>query len=59
MERGAPQTPISVVAGAMWIYGIDHNLANAADPSRDPIGRALDDERRPKTARTRQDDGSF
>ena len=40
-EKGKPSTGIAIYAALLWAYGLVDQLAELADPNRDPEGAAL------------------
>lgn len=42
MEAGEPQAASSVLAGALWVYGLERDFDALADPERDSLGKGLE-----------------
>lgn len=47
-ERGNPAVSIGTYATILWALGLGDRLADLAAPSRDRVGRALEEERLPQ-----------
>ena len=54
VERGDAGVSIGVYATVLFTLGMSDRLADLADISHDPLGRALADEQLPKRVRVRQ-----
>ena len=53
LEAGAPQVAASVLAGALWAYGLERDFEALADPERDSLGKGLEARERRQVARKR------
>ena len=59
MEAGEPQIAASIVAGALWVYGLERGFEVLADPDQDALGRSLEARDRPQVARRKAVDNDF
>jgi hypothetical protein len=50
-ERGDPGVSIGIYASILFVLGMTDRIAELADPARDPVGQALEEERLPKRIR--------
>lgn len=50
IEKGDPSVSIGIVAAVLQALGLLDNLADAADPARDPVGQQIAREDLPKRA---------
>lgn len=48
VERGDPSVSFGTYATALYVLGMIDRLADFADPSNDPVGMALEEERLPE-----------
>jgi DNA-binding XRE family transcriptional regulator len=54
VEKGDPGVSLGIYASVIFVLGITDRLTNLLDPSQDPTGQALEEERLPKRIRTRR-----
>ena len=54
VERGDPGVSIGIYATVLFVLGMSDRLADLADISHDPLGRALAEEQLPKRVRIGQ-----
>ena len=59
MEAGEPQIACSVLAGALWVYGLERDFGGLADPDRDALGKGLEARERRQVSRKRTLDDDF
>lgn len=52
IEKGKPTTGVVGYLGALWVLGLLPHMRDVADPDRDEEGKALEQARRPRTARS-------
>jgi transcriptional regulator with XRE-family HTH domain len=58
-EKGDPGVSIGIYASILFVLGMTDRIAELADPARDPVGQALEEERLPKRIRApRSADGT-
>lgn len=51
VERGEPGVSVGAYAAALFVLGLTERLAELADPRRDAVGLALEEERLPQRIR--------
>lgn len=51
-EKGDPGVSLGIYASILFVLGLTERLAGLADPSNDPAGQALEEDRLPKRIRT-------
>lgn len=52
VEKGDPGVSLGVYASVLFALGLTDRLATLADPTHDPVGRALEEENLPKRIHT-------
>jgi hypothetical protein len=52
VERGDPSVSMGIYASVLFVFGIADRLGELADPGRDAVGLALEDEELPRRVRT-------
>jgi len=50
-EKGDPGVSIGIYASILFVLGMTDRIAELADPARDPVGQALEEERLPRRIR--------
>lgn len=55
LEKGEPGVSLAVFATALWVLGLDRDLATIASPERDRVGIYLERQRLPKRVRVSDD----
>lgn len=58
IEKGDPSVSMGSYASALFVLGMIHHLEKLADPSKDIIGRELEEENLPKRIRTPKENKS-
>jgi len=51
-EKGDPGVSLGIYASILFVLGLTDRLADMADPSGDPAGQTLEEDRLPKRIRT-------
>jgi DNA-binding XRE family transcriptional regulator len=54
VEKGDPSVSLGIYASVIFVLGMTERLANLLDPSQDPAGQALEEDRLPKRIRSRK-----
>ena len=51
VERGDPNVSMGIYATVLFVFGMANRIGELADPGRDSVGLALEEERLPKRVR--------
>jgi hypothetical protein len=57
VERGDPGVSMGIYATVLFVLGMADHVGELADSGRDPLGRALEDERLPRRVRAARKTG--